>query len=332
METKEKECEICGAWFAPNRSNQKYCPECGKDSTRAWRTLNKRMRYSVARAGTGRPVSKTEKECEYCHKTFICYNGITSAYCSKACELADKIQKTKCAYCGKPMLETDDRRDVPSYNWYCSPECREKNMFRIARENGTLKTCPNCGKEFYKNSVYCSNECYLEDRERKKKHTAYLKEKGLKVCAECGKEFSGATKFCSEKCAVSHKAKEPHVYKECVICKKMFLCPASEMTLPLCSDKCSQEYDHRKALKKQQKKMMATEAFKEKKRAAAEEKYVAENGLCSICRTSYKNCERMQSNYTASPEGSVFSGSLVIKCPKYTSRKKKTADSFHRPA
>ena len=85
-------------------------------------------------------------------------------------------------------------------------------------------------------------------------------------------------------------------------------------------------------MKKQQKKMMATEAFKEKKKAAAEEKYVAENGLCSICRTSYKDCERMQSNYTASPKGSVFSGSLVIKCPMYTSRKKKTADSFHRPA
>lgn len=86
-------------------------------------------------------------------------------------------------------------------------------MFRIARENGTLKTCPNCGKEFFKNSVYCSNECYLEDRERKKKRTAYLREKGLKVCVECGKEFSGATKFCSEKCADSHKAKEPHVYQ-----------------------------------------------------------------------------------------------------------------------
>ena len=89
METKQKECEICGVWFTPSRSSQKYCPECGKDSTKAWRDLHKHMQYSVARVGTGRPVSKTEVECKYCHKTFTCYNGVTSAYCSKACEAAD---------------------------------------------------------------------------------------------------------------------------------------------------------------------------------------------------------------------------------------------------
>ena len=104
METKQKECEICGVWFTPSRSSQKYCPECGKDSTKAWRDLHKHMQYSVARVGTGRPVSKTEVECKYCHKTFTCYNGVTSAYCSKACEAADRIQNTFCACCGKPQL------------------------------------------------------------------------------------------------------------------------------------------------------------------------------------------------------------------------------------
>ena len=49
-----------------------------------------------------------------------------------------------------------------------------------------------------------------------------------------------------------------------------------------------------------------------------EQKYIEENGLCSICRTSYKDCERMSSNYTASPKGSVFRGNLVIKCPKFS--------------
>ena len=64
METKQKECEICGVWFTPSRSSQKYCPECGKDPTKAWRDLHKHMQYSVARVGTGRPVSKTEVEFE----------------------------------------------------------------------------------------------------------------------------------------------------------------------------------------------------------------------------------------------------------------------------
>ena len=87
METKQKECEICGVWFTPSRSSQKYCPECGKDSTKAWRDLHKHMQYSVARVGTGRPVSKTEVECKYCHKTFTCYNGVTSAYSAKPVKL-----------------------------------------------------------------------------------------------------------------------------------------------------------------------------------------------------------------------------------------------------
>ena len=62
METKQKECEICGVWFTPSRSSQKYCPECGKDPTKAWRDLHKHMQYSVARVGTGRPVSHIAAE------------------------------------------------------------------------------------------------------------------------------------------------------------------------------------------------------------------------------------------------------------------------------
>lgn len=330
METKQKECEICGVWFTPSRSSQKYCPECGKDSTKAWRDLHKHIQYSVARVGTGRPVSKTEVECKYCHKTFTCYNGVTSAYCSKACEAADRIQNTFCACCGKPMLETDDQRDTGWHNWYCSAECREKYLMDAARRNGTLKICPNCGKEFVKDSVFCCNACYQEDRAKKKEYTKYLRDNGLKVCEECGKEFSGLGKFCSAECEALHKDKEPHAYKNCVICHKTFFCPASEMMAPLCSDSCRQEYNRKQEQNKKkakQIKMVSAAKLKAKKKAAAEKKYIAENGLCSICRTSYKDCERMQSNYTASPKGAVFSGSLVIKCPKYTTKK-----LVHRPA
>lgn len=276
METKQKECEICGVWFTPSRSSQKYCPECGKDSTKAWRDLHKHMQYSVARVGTGRPVSKTEVECKYCHKTFTCYNGVTSAYCSKACEAADRIQNTFCACCGKPMLETDDQRDTGWHNWYCSAECREKYLMDAARRNGTLKICPNCGKEFVKDSVFCCNACYQEDRAKKKEYTKYLRDNGLKVCEECGKEFSGLGKFCSAECEALHKDKEPHAYKNCVICHKTFFCPASEMMAPLCSDSCRQEYNRKQEQNKKkakQIKMVSAAELKAKKKAAAEEVY-----------------------------------------------------------
>ena len=127
----------------------------------------------------------------------------------------------------------------------------------------------------------------------------------------------------SAECEVLHKDKEPHVYKDCVICHKTFFCPVSEMMAPLCSDSCRQEYDRKQEQSKKkakQVKIVLPQSLRRKKKAAAEKKYIAENGLCSICRTSYKDCERMQSNYTASPKGAVFSGSLVIKCPKYTAK------------
>lgn len=68
---------------------------------------------------------------------------------------------------------------------------QEKYLMDAARRNGTLKICPNCGKEFVKDSVFCCNACYQEDRAKKKEYTKYLRDNGLKVCEECGKEFSG---------------------------------------------------------------------------------------------------------------------------------------------
>ena len=48
------------------------------------------------------------------------------------------------------------------------------------------------------------------------------------------------------------------------------------------------------------------------------QKYIQKNGLCSICKTSYVDCERMQSNFRCYPKGSSCKGNLVIKCPKFT--------------
>ena len=63
------------------------------------------------------------------------------------------------------------------------------------------------------------------------------------------------------------------------------------------------------------------ELKKEKQKKQAEEKlqkYIQKNGLCSICKTSYVDCERMQSNFRCYPKGSSCKGNLVIKCPKFT--------------
>ena len=52
-----------------------------------------------------------------------------------------------------------------------------------------------------------------------------------------------------------------------------------------------------------------------------EQEYINKNGLCSICKTSYVDCERMQSNFRCYPKGSSCKGNLVIKCPKFTKQR-----------
>lgn len=147
-------------------------------------------------------------------------------------------------------------------------------------------------------------------------HTQYLLANGLKECPICKKKYSGNGKFCSAECEQKQKASEPHAMRVCEVCGKEFSCPVSDMIHPLCSDNCRSIFrDNAKKVKEQKK--TAFHAKQQTKQLSKEEKYIEENGLCSICRTSYKDCERLQSNFTASPKGSVFSGSIVVKCPKF---------------
>lgn len=312
---KEKECEACGIWFTPSRSNVKYCPNCRTHSDQIVRQMERNTQRNIDRYGYGQKTKKIQNVCKECGKIFISYLQPKN-YCSKQCGEKYRIKHTTCAYCGKLMTKTEDIRDMMGKPWFCSYECEESKKWEIARQDGKVNTCPNCGKEFIKKGTYCSQECYREFMGKKKAEAEKRKAAGLKLCPVCGKEFAGNEMCCSPECLQKKKEAEPHAMRKCSTCGKVFSCPVSDMAsveYSFCSLECEKKFSDIIARKEKLK--------KEKQKKQAEEKlqkYIQKNGLCSICKTSYVDCERMQSGFRCYPKGSSCKGSLVVKCPKYT--------------
>lgn len=312
---KEKECEACGAWFTPSRSNVKYCPNCRTHSDQIVRQMERNTQRNIDRYGYGQKNKKIQNVCKECGKIFISYLQ-PKDFCSKRCGDTYLVKHTSCAYCKKPMTMDDDVHGVKYGTWLCSDTCKEKWAWVIARKNGTVHTCPNCGKEFIKKGTYCSQGCYQEFMRKKKAEAERRKAAGLKLCPVCGKEFSGNEICCSPECLQKKKETEPHAMRKCSTCSKVFSCPVSNMfstEYSFCSLECEKKFPDIIARKEKLK--------KEKQKKQAEEKlqkYIQKNGLCSICKTSYVDCERMQSNFRCYPKGSSCKGNLVIKCPKFT--------------
>lgn len=313
---KEKECEICGVWFTPHTAHTKYCPECRNHSDQKRRNLEKQVSRNIQIYGVGIKKGPVICTCAYCGKEFPTYSK-DKDFCSNQCASKYRIEHTFCAHCKKPMTETDDIRDMQGKPWFCSEECREASKWDYARSVGVVKICPNCGKEHIKNGTYCSMKCYREFIQKEKEKTKHLRAAGLKECPVCGKTFRGDSKYCSKACERKHLKQEPYALRKCEVCGMVFRCHASQMIHPLCSDECEEHFKKMQKIKKEKEEKLQQEKLL-KKRTSKKQKYIEENGLCSICKTSYKDCERMKSDYTASPKGSVFHGNLVIKCPKFS--------------
>jgi len=311
---KEKECEACGAFFIPYRSNGKYCPSCSSHSDRVKQKVERQIRKNIKKYGYGTAPKEIKNICKECGKIFISYVH-PKDFCSKECGSTYRIKHTFCGYCHKPMTETENIYDVNGKTWFCCEECSEKNKWDNARKLGEVKICPNCGKEFIKKSTYCSKECYIDHMHKKKRESSRRKAAGLKLCPVCGKEFAGEGVTCSNECKKKKLASEPCVIRKCIVCGKTFKCPVSRLdeSFNICSDICQKKLSIVMEKEKQQKQEEQMRLEKKKR-----QEYINKNGLCSICKTSYVDCERMQSGFRCYPKGSSCKGNLVIKCPKFT--------------
>lgn len=297
--SQEKECAACGAFFLPERGNQVYCPQC-REAT-GGKGYRMKIRYDRASENVGRrfagldmvPVKFTCRQCGEEFEYYVDRRDVESThkdFCSAKCSSLYRIAHTECAWCGKKMADTEDVRDTNGHAWYCSGECREKAAWKEAEESGEISTCPVCGKKFVNRNhkkTYCSRGCYLESVQAKK---------GMVYTVPCC--------LCGASVTVGYdpgQMKRKAAGERCGACRK----------------NCIEEA----ARSREQQDIRAKEA-EQKAGKAKELAYLMTNGLCSVCTTSYTECERMQTGFRVSPKGVLYRDSKVVQCPKFAAKLK----------
>lgn len=241
----------------------------------------------------------TRKYCDKCQKHSDRKKRTMDSYVSRSkCYLGyyDEPVEKKCSKCGE-FLKVVPRR-ISNRIMYCE-NCKkilaeEKEQtpkaprIRYCNYNNRppQSTCPVCGKKYDNpnfKKAYCSDECRTKHHGEIKKWIGDI----TCTCKNCGKEFT------------IHKDK--YIYK-----------------LPVaCSDECRKEIN---------KAATTARAIEKRKNNKAQLKYerikqqklFKENGLCAYCKTPYKDCERMQTNFRVIPKGAKFNmDGKIIKCPKF---------------
>lgn len=318
---EEKECEACGKFFTPTNKLQKYCPDCAGNGYRIRQQIERRTQRLAYEEWYNTPVEHT---CEVCGKKWLSYPTKREKYCSEECFYEATKHTLKCVHCGKPVINDH----VPSLHEchnpahaFCNETCRQEFLKKKRIQRYGIKTCVNCGKKYSSpNGQFCSRACF--DEYHKNKRIAEGKAPKVpetKVCKQCGKEFTSTnTTFCSQACSQAYRKEHAKDNtKTCLNCGKEY----TSNTNKFCCRQCQTEY--RKAHPEYgPRPKRAKKACNETTLSSGIDAYIQKNGMCGICRTSYVDCERMNSNFVYSPKRCSFKDGKVVKCPKFTAPKK----------
>lgn len=324
---EETECEICGVWFRPNTRRQKLCETCAKNKN-AKRDMERNIQRSVRIYGTGAKPELFPHTCKYCGKEYKS-RWWNSDYCSAHCRSRHFIETAECSNCGINLFSIGIEKNPCDWNdLYCSNECREEHRWKWARANGRVKNCENCGKEYIDGgNHFCSQACYraavkngwqsrssVSDNGQDEENGAALTVR----CTVCGSTFQVENKKMLDSCT--------------------FQIDEDSVPIRICSKACFSKFRSilKQAEVKQKKRVdnaprilpKEAAAAKDKeyafqstpgiaKRTPKDQKYARKYGLCAICKTSYRDCERMESEFRVPPEGVKYVNSLVMECPKF---------------
>ena len=333
----QKECEICGTYFETPTKIRKYCDACRNHPEQKLKQINEGLTRIKEREP--RQPYLASIVCEYCGKEKSMpprmidslsiggektWDNNTHFYC---CEQHKKKAYAKngiCYWCRKSLKGSEYIRGRfnPQYD-FCSYACELEYSKRFNKK--LVHICKNCGKEYMtreENSFFCSRSCAQEAKKRGWKNPNKGNESAYVKCVYCGEtiemtrseyETIDVKNFCCDECKAIAKQGKYYTHKQvCVICKKSrkkkYKLPIRGKLKPyyLCSEECKKEY---KLRKQQQAEQIINAGIEKPKKDEA---------LCTTCKVSYKDCERMQSNFRILPEGAHYNDKGILTvCPKY---------------
>lgn len=277
-----KRCEICDDEFQESRQNQKYCQECGKNPEKMRRQYDRAEYINKVHAGDlYKPV---EWECQECGKKTI--SNYAKTFCGIACREIHWAKTARCPICNK--LLSEHKRNTG--RGFCSDECKKIYQTKKAIEKGNYIPCQICKKEFISknySNIFCSRDCFNKHNEIKKQ--SFIK-------------------------------KELKYYKKvCTICTKQFVVDEYRITQQFCSRECG--YENSRIIGRERKE--ETKKLKEQAKMQVKKqlKIGTDLNLCTICKTSQRDCERFTSNFVYMPTGAkkkeINGKFVVVECPKF---------------
>lgn len=321
VKQREKECEICGALFIVTQHNRKYCDKCRVHPETEKRHLEWAYHDSYKRFADMEEPELVNVVCAYCgkEKTTLAKAAKNPYFCSNDCKIAYNREHDSCLCCGKSLKDSPLYDGIHWYTQFCNQNCHDTYLLKRAEKaqryggDDIIHICEGCGKPFVRNdrnARFCSQECYKETQSRKKAARQPI----VKECPYCKKTFSSETgkTFCSKEC-----------YKAAV--KEGWKSNASlrwEAEREKEREEKQKEREERQKEKQKERELAKEERQKERERAKKEkaEKVKPKEGeqLCATCKVSYKDCERMQSNFRILPKGAHYNNMGVLTvCPKY---------------
>ena len=115
--------------------------------------------------------------CDFCNIQFSRKNSQVKEglkfgwkqYCSQKCISESKItsKNYSCSNCGKACIRrTAVFKRSTTKRFFCSQSCGATYNNHLRALVLPIKTCKNCGKQIYRQSVYCSVICTAHDKKR----------------------------------------------------------------------------------------------------------------------------------------------------------------------
>lgn len=284
MKKNIKECKACGSLFEPTSSTQLYCTDCGSHGLRIKQQYDNQVARSIRYQQLYSPTV-FEHTCKVCNKLFkTTYDN--RHICSNRCATNASKLKIRCTNCSTPFTDIFELDGIPDNeiykrNHFCSEQCKQEFEYNKYPE----RICKQCGKLYRnKNQHFCCRDCQIAytHTHKKPKTQPIPKRKPTYKCNICNK-----------------------------ICAKPIFrqdCQSHTCNIPICSDICLDIYN----------KQIKQKANEDRNQRLQD--YIAKNGMCAICNVSYKDCERMQSDFRIIPKGAKYIDNKIKVCPKFTTK------------